>query len=201
MMTQVERTTSWLGKAFSSSEHLSIIFKVSCQFIVCHIWIIQSCQKKKMPWKVALNEQFAELIPVLWAVVLHSCRTCCHLVDSNPPKASGPWTQHIPLDGAGRNNPEFTLFQVSSSSDFQISQSYKPRITVKFKRIFPQLLPVSSEIPGYRFPSTTLKTDTSTSILFTQVLTSLTHRYLLHSFHWYLSGFKDLAQATFCWCK
>ena len=88
-MKYVKRTLSWLWKAFSSSEHLSIIFKMSCQLVVCHIWKIQGVSKK-MTWKVALNEKFAQSSSLYHE---HNCfefmpvtstgltRTCCHLVD------------------------------------------------------------------------------------------------------------------------
>lgn len=78
---QMERTRSWLWRAFTSCEHLSITFNMSCHLKLCHIWKIHSSQTVR--WKAALNEGFSALLRSQFPSPTSLTRACCHLVDSH----------------------------------------------------------------------------------------------------------------------
>lgn len=141
-MPYMAGTVSWLWQAFSSSEHLSMVFKMSCQLIACHICKIQKVSKK-MTGKVALNEKFAQSSSLCYK---HNCsvfmpvtstsptRTCCHLVDCNWQNTFRPLTQQIPLDGVLRILNSY-YFRCPTAHIFKVSRSSRPRKTVKLRRI------------------------------------------------------------------
>lgn len=146
----MERTMSWLWEAFSGCEHLSIIFEVSCQLKVCHIWKIPSSQTMRC---IALDEGFSALLRTQFPSPTSLTRACCHLVDSHrlvPPHSSATrWSV----------TKEFWIPTFLGVQQLRFSKSQKvtgPELPWNWGGFY-QLLSVAWEIPGYRFSSVIMK--------------------------------------------
>lgn len=132
----VERTMSWLWEAFKqlwTSEHY-FWNELSVKSLP-HLKNPQSSQT--MRWKVALNEGFSALLRTQFPSATSLARACCHLVDSH-------WLSLRTANAARWSVKKGfwipTFFKCPAAQIFKVSKNYRPRITLKLRRISPTAL-------------------------------------------------------------